>query len=47
MLLASCFAAKEYERPQELIDETYYRTDAIEQDSTNMAVVSWKELFSL
>ena len=46
MLLASCFAAKEYERPQELIDETYYRTDAIEQDSTNMAVVSWKELFS-
>ena len=46
LLLASCFAAKEYERPQELIDETYYRTDAIEQDSINMAVVSWRELFS-
>ena len=46
LLLASCFAAKEYERPEEIIDETYYRTDAIEQDSTNMAVVSWREMFS-
>lgn len=45
ILLASCFAAKEYERP-EIVDEQYYRTDSIEHDSISIAEISWKEVFT-
>ncbi len=44
-LLVSCFAAKEYERP-EVVNEANYRTDNLPQDSLSMASVSWKELFT-
>lgn len=44
--LQSCFVAKDYERPSEIIDEAYYRTDNITQDSTTIASVSWRELFT-
>ncbi len=43
--LQSCFVAKDYEQP-EVVNEKYYRTDNIEQDSLNMAEVSWKEMFT-
>lgn len=44
-LLVSCFAAKDYERP-EVINEANYRTDNLSQDTLTMATVSWKELFT-
>ncbi|WP_026913799.1 efflux transporter outer membrane subunit [Christiangramia portivictoriae] len=43
--LQSCFVAKDYEQP-EVIEEATYRTDEIEQDSLNMANISWKEMFT-
>ncbi|WP_111707062.1 efflux transporter outer membrane subunit [Lutibacter citreus] len=46
MLLSSCFAAKEYQRPQEVISSEGFRTDAISVDSLSMASVSWKEIFT-
>lgn len=46
-LLVSCFAAKEYVRPQEeVVTANYFRTDQLEKDSLSIATVSWKELFT-
>ncbi|WP_373519262.1 efflux transporter outer membrane subunit [Pricia sp.] len=45
IFLISCFAAKNYERP-EVVDEAGFRTDNLPQDSMTMATVSWKELFT-
>ncbi|MBZ9730255.1 TolC family protein [Salegentibacter sp. JZCK2] len=46
-LLVSCFAAKEYERPEiEEVSEELYRTDNLPQDSLNMAAISWTEIFN-
>ncbi|SRX72685.1 efflux transporter outer membrane subunit [Aequorivita antarctica] len=44
-LLVSCFAAKDYERP-EVVNEANYRTDNLTQDTLTIATVSWKELFT-
>lgn len=44
-LLVSCFAAKDYERP-EVINEANYRTDNLPQDTLTIATISWKELFT-
>jgi NodT family efflux transporter outer membrane factor (OMF) lipoprotein len=47
LLLVSCFAAKEYERPEiEELSEDLYRTDKLPEDSLTMATISWRELFS-
>ncbi|WKN29595.1 TolC family protein [Porifericola rhodea] len=43
--LQSCFVAKDYKRP-EIVEEDYFRTDKLEQDSLTMADVSWRELFT-
>ena len=43
--LQSCFVAKDYIRPQ-VVEEEYFRTDLIPQDSLTMADVSWRELFT-
>ncbi|PTX44938.1 NodT family efflux transporter outer membrane factor (OMF) lipoprotein [Christiangramia gaetbulicola] len=43
--LQSCFVAKEYDQP-EVVEEEYYRTDNIKQDSLNMANISWTEMFT-
>lgn len=45
LLMQSCFVAKNYERPQ-VVEEEFYRTDQLPQDSLSMAEVSWKELFT-
>lgn len=46
-LSISCFAAKEYERPElEEISEELYRTDNLPKDSLNMALISWAEIFT-
>ena len=44
VLLSSCFAAKDYERPA-VVNETYFRTDSLQQDTTSIATLSWKQLF--
>ena len=43
--LQSCFVAKDYEQP-EIIEEEKFRTDNIENDTLNMAKVSWREMFT-
>lgn len=45
ILLSSCFAAKDYVRP-EIENEAYFRTDSITKDSTSTALVSWREIFT-
>lgn len=47
LLLASCFSAKTYERPEsELLNAKYFRTDSLQKDSVSLASVSWRELFT-
>jgi multidrug efflux system outer membrane protein len=44
--LTSCLTREKYERPKELVDENLFRTDLLPKDSTSMATVSWKEIFT-
>lgn len=44
-LSSSCFVAKTYQQP-EVSKEAYFRTDNLASDSTSMAEMSWKELFT-
>lgn len=44
--LQSCFVAKEYSRPANAGQDESYRTDQLETDSTSMAEISWRELFT-
>jgi NodT family efflux transporter outer membrane factor (OMF) lipoprotein len=44
--VSSCMARKEYERPQNVVDEKLFRTDMLPSDSINIANVSWKEIFT-
>lgn len=45
-VLSSCMVRKEYERPPAAVDEKLFRTDMLQKDSTNIANVSWKEIFT-
>lgn len=45
-VLSSCMVRKEYERPVAAVDEKLFRTDMLPQDSTSIANVSWKEIFT-
>ncbi|MHC5309045.1 efflux transporter outer membrane subunit [Myroides sp. LJL116] len=45
LTMQSCFVAKKYETPQ-VIDEQFYRTDKITQDTTSIGQVAWKEFFN-
>lgn len=44
--VSSCMARKEYERPKNVVDEKLFRTDMLPTDSTSIANVSWKEIFT-
>ncbi|MCS3529100.1 efflux transporter outer membrane subunit [Chryseobacterium sp. JUb7] len=44
--VSSCMARKEYQRPDKVVDEKLFRTDMLPSDSTNIANVSWKEIFT-
>lgn len=44
--ISSCMARKEYERPKNVVDEKLFRTDMLPKDSTNIADISWKEIFT-
>ena len=43
--LQSCFVAKDYKQP-DIVNENYFRTDSIPQDSLTMANVSWRDMFT-
>src|SRR5690606_10853243 len=43
--LQSCFVAKDYNRP-EFVEDEFYRTDRLPQDSTNVVEISWREMFT-
>lgn len=43
--LQSCFVAKKYTRPV-VVEEEYYRTDSLAQDSATIADLSWKTMFT-
>ena len=45
ILLFSCFAAKDYERP-EIIDQAAFRTDSLPHDTLSIANLPWKEVFT-
>lgn len=45
-VLSGCFVAKPYKSPENLVNDSYYRTDQLPKDSLNMADFSWKELFT-
>ncbi|MFI2741533.1 efflux transporter outer membrane subunit [Zhouia sp. PK063] len=44
--MQSCFVAKDYQRPEFEETSNLYRTDNLPQDSTSMAEVSWRDLFT-
>lgn len=46
LLMQSCFVAKEYKSPEDIVLEENFRTDQLPQDSLNMADLSWKEIFT-
>lgn len=43
--LQSCFTAKNYVRP-EIPDANYFRTDEMPEDSSSIAELSWKKIFT-
>lgn len=45
VLLQSCFAAKEYTKP-DIKAENLYRTEIVSQDTVSMADVSWQNFFT-
>ena len=45
--MQSCFVAKDYTQPtEEVVQEEFYRTDKLPQDSLSMAEISWREMFT-
>ncbi|CAM4202898.1 efflux transporter outer membrane subunit [Gillisia limnaea] len=46
-IFQACFVAKEYQRPEEVVlEEDLFRTNILLQDTTSMAEVSWREMFT-
>ncbi|WP_375373395.1 efflux transporter outer membrane subunit [Kaistella polysaccharea] len=45
-VLTSCMTREKYERPTEVINENLFRTDLLPKDSTSMATISWREIFT-
>lgn len=43
--LQSCLVSKEYERA-DVVQEKAFRTDSLVQDTTTIAAISWKEMFT-
>lgn len=46
ILLQSCFAAKEYKKPDSIKAENLYRTEIVSQDTVSMADVAWEKMFT-
>ncbi len=45
LTMQSCFVAKKYTRP-EVVENKYFRTDSLAQDSATLADISWREMFT-
>lgn len=45
-VLSSCMTREKYERAKEAVNENLFRTDKLPQDSTSIATVSWREIFT-
>ncbi len=43
--LQSCFVARDYQSP-EVVNEAYFRTDQLPEDSVSLSEVSWKDMFT-
>lgn len=43
--IQSCFVANRYTRP-EVVESKYFRTDSLAADSTTLALVTWREIFT-
>ncbi len=46
LIVASCAARKNYERPKDIVEEKLFRTDLIPKDSLGIGGISWKEIFT-
>jgi NodT family efflux transporter outer membrane factor (OMF) lipoprotein len=46
LTMQSCFVAKKYTRPAEVVKSEYFRTDSLPQDSVSLADVSWRQMFT-
>ncbi len=46
LVLSSCMTREKYERPKEIASENLFRTDLIPKDSSGIATVSWREIFT-
>ncbi|MCO5249569.1 MAG: TolC family protein [Chitinophagales bacterium] len=46
LALQSCFVAKEYQQPQNVVGKNYFNTDTLSADSLTMADISWQEMFT-
>lgn len=46
VLLNSCKIRQDYERTKDIVEEKLYRTDLLPKDSTSIAQLSWKEIFT-
>lgn len=44
-MLQSCFVAKDYSRPEDVVQESAYRTNLSIEDSSTMAALPWREVF--
>lgn len=44
--MQSCFVAKQYNQPEDLITESSFRTDQLSTDSLSIAALPWKDLFT-
>ena len=46
VLLNSCKIRQDYERPKDIVEEKLYKTDFLPKDSTSIAQLSWREIFT-
>jgi len=46
LTLQSCFVARKYTHPAEVVKSEYFRTDSLAQDSATLAEVSWRDMFT-
>lgn len=46
VLLSSCTARQKYERPADAVNGDLFRTDKLVLDSSSLATVSWREIFT-
>lgn len=46
VIFSSCFVGKKYSRPNNIVDNKLFRTETEQLDTSNMAMLQWKNLFT-